>query len=268
MLHVSGQALAYIYARDIKAQADIAKVLTFDEARRIAVNVVKLPESSASATYAQLRLHVTLGFHMTIRTLTALGLFLTTPALSEESPAFDCTKAKSSAEKLICEDADLAKLDRLIADRYAAALEAIKGLDTGSARAEKTLRANQRGWIKGRDDCWKAADLRECVEAAYLRREGQLVARWMLEEPKGVFFWGCGGNPANEVVTVFFDTTLPSVRFERGDTIDTGSLVRTASGSRYEGSFGRSIWIKGDRAAYREADPDGTTYECTLSKKR
>ena len=31
-----------IYARETKAEADIAKVLTFDEARRIAVNVAKL----------------------------------------------------------------------------------------------------------------------------------------------------------------------------------------------------------------------------------
>jgi hypothetical protein len=44
VLDASGQALAYIYARDTKAQADIAKVLTFDEARRIAANVAKLPE--------------------------------------------------------------------------------------------------------------------------------------------------------------------------------------------------------------------------------
>ena len=44
VLDASGQAVAYIYARDTKAQADIAKVLTFDEARRIAVNVAKQPE--------------------------------------------------------------------------------------------------------------------------------------------------------------------------------------------------------------------------------
>jgi hypothetical protein len=41
VLDASGQALAYIYARQTKAEADIAKVLTFDEARRIAVNVAK-----------------------------------------------------------------------------------------------------------------------------------------------------------------------------------------------------------------------------------
>ena len=34
----TGQALAYVYARETRADADIAKVLTFDEARRIAAN--------------------------------------------------------------------------------------------------------------------------------------------------------------------------------------------------------------------------------------
>lgn len=38
VLDASGQALAYVYARETKAEADIAKILTFDEARRIAVN--------------------------------------------------------------------------------------------------------------------------------------------------------------------------------------------------------------------------------------
>ena len=39
----TGQALAYVYARETKAQADTAKVLTMDEARRIASNIAKLP---------------------------------------------------------------------------------------------------------------------------------------------------------------------------------------------------------------------------------
>ena len=43
VLDANEQALAYIYARDKKADADIAHVLTTDEARRIAVNVAKLP---------------------------------------------------------------------------------------------------------------------------------------------------------------------------------------------------------------------------------
>jgi len=43
VLDASSQALVYIYARETRQQADIAKVLTFDEAWRIAVNVAKLP---------------------------------------------------------------------------------------------------------------------------------------------------------------------------------------------------------------------------------
>lgn len=39
----TGQSLAYVYARETKAQADTANVLTMDEARRIAANIAKLP---------------------------------------------------------------------------------------------------------------------------------------------------------------------------------------------------------------------------------
>jgi hypothetical protein len=53
VLDANGQALAYIYARETKAEADIAKVLTFDEARRIAVNVAKLSELLGAALKAE-----------------------------------------------------------------------------------------------------------------------------------------------------------------------------------------------------------------------
>jgi len=39
----NGQSLAYVYGRETKADADIAKVLTMDEARSIASNIAKLP---------------------------------------------------------------------------------------------------------------------------------------------------------------------------------------------------------------------------------
>jgi len=42
----NGQALAYLYSRDNEDEARQAKVLTKDEARRIAVNVARLPQSA------------------------------------------------------------------------------------------------------------------------------------------------------------------------------------------------------------------------------
>jgi hypothetical protein len=40
----NGQALTYIYARDTEVEARQTKVLTKDEARRVAVNIARLPE--------------------------------------------------------------------------------------------------------------------------------------------------------------------------------------------------------------------------------
>jgi hypothetical protein len=40
----NGQALAYLYARENEDEARQAKVLTCDEARRIALNIARLPE--------------------------------------------------------------------------------------------------------------------------------------------------------------------------------------------------------------------------------
>jgi hypothetical protein len=40
----SGQAIAYLYGRETAADARQAKVLTNDEARRIALNIARLPE--------------------------------------------------------------------------------------------------------------------------------------------------------------------------------------------------------------------------------
>jgi hypothetical protein len=44
----TGQALAYVYGRETPADADTAKVLTIDEARRVASDIAKLPNYLAA----------------------------------------------------------------------------------------------------------------------------------------------------------------------------------------------------------------------------
>ena len=43
VVDANGQSLAYVYSRETKDAANIANVLTEDEARRIAGNIAKLP---------------------------------------------------------------------------------------------------------------------------------------------------------------------------------------------------------------------------------
>ncbi|MFC3616100.1 alpha/beta fold hydrolase [Lutimaribacter marinistellae] len=180
------------------------------------------------------------------------------------SPSFDCTAARSDAEQLICADADLAMLDLRLADRFAEAIAVAEGLDAGAKEAASTLRAYQRGWVSGRDECWKSGDLRACVEDAYLRREGQLVAEWMLEEPTEVTSYACDGNPANEVTVFYFGTERPSARLEYGDSVDTATVVPSEIGTRYEGTFGHSLTLEGDTATLVWSE--GTEMTCVPAR--
>lgn len=181
-------------------------------------------------------------------------------ALANDAPSFDCTKADSDAETLICEDSALAVLDNRLADRFAQALSAAEALQANAEEETANLRAVQRGWIKGRNECWKAQDMRDCVEFAYLSRENELVTQWMLMPSSDPVFWICENNQANEIVTMAFATELPSIRIEYGDTVATGSRSPSASGVKYVADFGRELWIKGDEALVTWSE--GQTQSC------
>jgi uncharacterized protein len=192
-----------------------------------------------------------------------LGGCLLAGAAAAEGPSFDCAKAGSEAEKAVCAESALAKLDRRLAERYRAALAAAEGLDAGSAEATQALKATQRGWIKGRDECWKAENLKACVRDAYQIREAELVSKWMLQEPMATRFYACEGNPANEVAVMFFDTELPAIRLEYGDGIRSGWLVPAGSGSKYATPFGGMFWEKGDEALF--VWTEGQEMTCTAT---
>jgi len=78
--------------------------------------------------------------------------------------SFDCAKAKTRVEKIICEDAALSKLDEEMNVAYKTALQ-----DEKQANAIKQA---QKQWMKERNDCSDA----ECVRSAYENRNEQLRA--------------------------------------------------------------------------------------------
>ncbi len=75
-------------------------------------------------------------------------------------PSFDCRKVPAqSIAAQVCADPALVQLDRRLAEVYAAARPVAARM-----KPPPPLVAEQRGWVKGRDDCWKAADQRICIE--------------------------------------------------------------------------------------------------------
>ncbi len=83
-------------------------------------------------------------------------------------PTFDCTKAQGSIEELICGSAELAHLDRQLNTAYAVRLAAVTSAE------KRNLRAEQRGWIKGRNECWKSSDPYQCTVGTYTDRIAEL----------------------------------------------------------------------------------------------
>lgn len=63
-----------------------------------------------------------------------------------QGPTYDCNKANGSIEKMICADPELGTLDRTLAVIYAAALRNVTN------ERPPVLKAEQRGWVKGRNE--------------------------------------------------------------------------------------------------------------------
>jgi uncharacterized protein len=135
-------------------------------------------------------------------------------AVSAEGPSFDCAKVKTgSIEEMVCKDNELSALDLKLSGVYAAASK------KATNEHPPVLKAEQRGWIKGRNECWKSDDRRGCVREEYQRRIAELQARYRLVASTGPVFYSCDGDPRNEVVATFFQTEPTTLIAERGDQV-------------------------------------------------
>jgi uncharacterized protein len=158
------------------------------------------------------------------------GILLAAPAFAAK-PAFNCAKADGEVEELICSNDELAALDHKIADVYKAAMKNLP------ADEQKTEKAYQRGWIKGRNDCWKADDIEDCVRFSYESRITELqIKSGQMEVPEPVYYQ-CGDTHALEdtVIAVFYkDSQLPAAVLTKGDEQVIALRSPSASGAKYE----------------------------------
>jgi len=144
-------------------------------------------------------------------------------AESAPGPSFDCAAVEpGSIAALVCADAGLAALDRKLAGVYAASLA------KATNEHPPVLQAEQRGWIKGRDECWKSDDERECVRTEYRRRTAELNrdrAR-MLHEANDRH----GGKPpVREILTALFAPPLKWLAPANDRRISLQFLIRARS---------------------------------------
>ncbi|MGF6923114.1 uncharacterized protein OKW28_007311 [Paraburkholderia sp. 40] len=85
----------------------------------------------------------------------------TAPALPAQGPSFDCTRAATAQERLICQDPELSGMDRKMYTLYRSALGA----------TSPTARAAQREWLAhSRNVCQDKA----CLTESYKMRTSQL----------------------------------------------------------------------------------------------
>ncbi len=166
-----------------------------------------------------------------------------------QPPSFDCAKAQSESEKLVCGDARLAALDRQLAALY-------KRVQTSPD--ELDIAAEQRGWVKGRDACWQAVDRHRCLVESYQTRIVELNI-------------GSGGVPAPTPVKYQCDDASKPVSVVFYNELDPQAAVvswgrdqaivfpaQAASGSRYTRE-GVEFWEHQGEATL---DFYGTTMSC------
>jgi uncharacterized protein len=149
-------------------------------------------------------------------------ILLSSCVIVEAAPSFDCSGVRpGSTEELICKDAELSALDREM-DRLYRKIKA--------QTAEKdfqTVQAYQRGWLKGRNESWKASDPRQFVFDAY--QEGIAVLSVQAGEvmaPKPVSY-ECTGGEFERLVASFYDTTPPVGVFTRTPGGDWPQYIAT-----------------------------------------
>lgn len=175
-------------------------------------------------------------FTMTGFVLVTMQMLVSANAAQADGPSFACTGVEAgSIEEMICNDNGLASLDRTLSDVYK------QSAAKATNEHPPVLAAEQRGWLKGRNECWKSDDQQTCVREAYQQRIAELQARYQLVPATGPFAFMCNKQPANEIIVTYFETEPRTLIAERGDSVSLMYIQPSGSGAKYQGR-NESFW--------------------------
>ena len=123
----------------------------------------------------------------------------------------------------------------------------------------------QRGWIKGRNECWKESDSRQCVEESYQLRITELqIKGGQLMVPSPVDYQ-CDGEL--RLSTYFYnEAKRPAAVINLSEGAQQSQVLAfeapSASGARYEGQ-NLTLLTKGNEARLERYDQ--ATRQCRVS---
>jgi uncharacterized protein len=183
------------------------------------------------------------------------------------SPSFNCAKADSRAEELICGDKELALMDVEATRLFRLARDG-NGV---TEKQKKVLNDDRASWLKLRDECWFSEDLRSCIVASYAvrihyLRENHEATRLSDKEgiTKGPIALHCD-KLQSTVTATFIGSDPPISAIQLADQVHVG----IGAGTRYieKNENGEmAFWTKGDDAFLNM--PSGARYNCKREKAK
>jgi uncharacterized protein len=181
------------------------------------------------------------------------------------SPSFNCARVTSRAEELICGDRELASMD-VEATRL---FRLVRDHGKRPAAEKQALNDDRGQWLKMRDECGFADDVRNCVLTSYAvrihsLREKHAEARTSDADgiTRGPFDLACK-NLKQSVKATFIRSDPPISTVQMPDSVHVG----IGSGRRYieRGTDGETAsWTIGKAVSLKLGN--GTSYDCVLKQ--
>lgn len=180
-------------------------------------------------------------------------LLLLSPLASAHAASFDCAKATTMVEQLVCTNAALSDLDDALAATYRQAVSLAKPGDSEP-------KSSQRLWLKRRNACNDA----DCIAASYQARIAELedaIGQDLGAETVAGTYTRRDGEYSDEAepaeITV---RALPDGRVAiEGEALWVGNAD---TGNVHTGTLDGEFDLRGGRVAYRDGDDE---WSCVLT---